>query len=557
MASHLLLKRGRYYFRQRIPRPLATSLGRSEIIKALPMCSRPEAVVLARYASARLDLILRQMMNDERISKDRLDNIVREIFADVLAEYDRIRKPRWSEEGLKSARRRHDGAVEQLKMGFTEDAQEFVDEALMKAGISLDRDSHDYKELCLKTLRVLVDATRIHRSRYEGDFSAEPKDPILKGYDQRHIDGLPLSDVFTNFNKDKQGDENWRKKTGRDNRLVQRMAIEWFGDRFISSITRKDAGEFLDMLKRLPAIRGKNEKQRKLSLHDYLAHAENDPNRKRLSTQTVNKHFRNLGAAFKWGVSRGLLDSNPFERIETPRRKTAARKERDEWNIDELKQWFSSPIYRGCKSKARRYERGEVVIKDHFYWLPLMFAYHPIRPTEAAQLYVSDIGEEDGVAFFDISGGTTPSEIIEQGKMLKNDGSTPRRMPLHAFLIELGFLSYVEEQRKKGNKRLFPDIVRKDPEDSMGDAFCKKFRYGLDKLGIKGVVPYGLRHNAITAMAGHSDDATKRRYLQGHALGGQDDRYIKGMPITELKKLVDTITYSGIDKVFFAIMCRN
>uniref|UniRef100_UPI003A980552 DUF6538 domain-containing protein n=1 Tax=Roseibium sp. TaxID=1936156 RepID=UPI003A980552 len=47
MANHLLLKDGRYFFRRRIPVQLQARLGKSDIVLALPFCSKRQATALA------------------------------------------------------------------------------------------------------------------------------------------------------------------------------------------------------------------------------------------------------------------------------------------------------------------------------------------------------------------------------------------------------------------------------------------------------------------------------------------------------------------------------
>ena len=70
---------------------------------------------------------------------------------------------------------------------------------------------------------------------------------------------------------------------------------------------------------------------------------------------------------------------------------------------------------------------------------------------ELCQLYVNNIKEIDKIWCIDINRNTND-------KKLKN-ASSERVIPIHPKLIELGFLNFLKEQKKKNSQRLFSHLT--------------------------------------------------------------------------------------------------
>lgn len=91
------------------------------------------------------------------------------------------------------------------------------------------------------------------------------------------------------------------------------------------------------------------------------------------------------------------------------------------------------------------------------YWLPVIGLYTGARVNEVCQLNPQcDNWDEDGIWFFDFTEESDTDDRVK--KSIKTPGSV-RRVPIHSKLIELGFLVYVERQRKQGSRLLFPQWV--------------------------------------------------------------------------------------------------
>src|SRR5690606_32685552 len=101
-----------------------------------------------------------------------------------------------------------------------------------------------------------------------------------------------------------------------------------------------------------------------------------------------------------------------------------------------------------------------------------------MRMNEICQLHVADIYRLDGVDCFFVTEG--PFEA-DNGKRLKTAASE-RFIPVHPQLVEIGFLSFVEQRRTAGAVRLFSEL-QKSSTGYYSDPFSKWFRRFLERAG--------------------------------------------------------------------------
>jgi hypothetical protein len=97
------------------------------------------------------------------------------------------------------------------------------------------------------------------------------------------------------------------------------------------------------------------------------------------------------------------------------------------WSGDELRRLFTSPVWTGSHPFYRA-ERGDKIIRDALFWLPLLGLFHGNRLEEFAQLRREDVKEAEGAPYLRITD--------EDGRQLKNERSR-RDVPLHPELIRL------------------------------------------------------------------------------------------------------------------------
>jgi hypothetical protein len=168
------------------------------------------------------------------------------------------------------------------------------------------------------------------------------------------------------------------------------------------------------------------------------------------------------------------------------------------------------------------------------------------RREEGAQLAVSDVQEEQGVPFLNL----TDNEALLQN--LKNEGSK-WRVPVHSALIQLGFLDYVSAMRDAGHARIFSELTKGN--SGYGDPCGKWFGRLVTRLGIvdKKVVMHSLRHGGITKrhVAGCPPDICET--LAGHAVGNVHGDYVDRGALDFLKVLRDGLNRLRYDEVLKAL----
>ncbi|WP_323717608.1 site-specific integrase [Paracoccus aminovorans] len=93
------------------------------------------------------------------------------------------------------------------------------------------------------------------------------------------------------------------------------------------------------------------------------------------------------------------------------------------FKADQLVTLFNSPWFTGCKSadEWRNVAKpGDVLIRDHRFWVPLIMLYSGALPGEIGQLAVNDVRQEHGHWIMHIT--TEGSDETEEGKSVKTAG---------------------------------------------------------------------------------------------------------------------------------------
>ena len=180
---------------------------------------------------------------------------------------------------------------------------------------------------------------------------------------------------------------------------------------------------------------------------------------------------------------------------------------------------------------------------DFRYWVPLLGLFTGARINEICQLHLSDIKQVDHLWCMDIN---AKSEDKENPKRLKNKASE-RLIPLHDKLIELGFIDFVNKQRKAKVVRLFEGLYY-----NINDGHSRKAgrwfneQYLRKKLGISEKTFHSFRHTVadrlkqlgiaesfISELLGHSSGDTM-------TFGRYGKRY---QPKVLMKEVVKRIEY--------------
>jgi integrase len=276
------------------------------------------------------------------------------------------------------------------------------------------------------------------------------------------------------------------------------------------------------VLRRLPPNHGKAERDKELNMRALAERADAEGVEQRLSLKTCSRHLAALGSLFDWLIARDEhAEPNPAHGLRVGRkgRKSAARKV---WEGDALRKLLSGPAHTGSHPFFRS-RPGPEIIKDAFYWLPLLGLYQGARLEELAQLQREDVREVEGIWCLDINDADS--------KHVKNDQSR-RLVPVHPKLIALGFIEHVQRIAPENGKRVFPDLKPGGADKKVGYDFTRKFGAYRREIGVyeRWLDFHSLRHTFVSKLAEKSVPLITIATIAGHAGSSQTQQYAKAKP---------------------------
>ncbi|PSW06775.1 site-specific integrase [Photobacterium lipolyticum] len=251
------------------------------------------------------------------------------------------------------------------------------------------------------------------------------------------------------------------------------------------------------------------------------------------SYKTNKEYLAAVSQFFKWCKLMRYTTVNPFTDIPLAKSSCAGTgSARQRWQKHELKRLFQS---------------AEFKAKDAgFKWATLLMLFHGLRPSEACQLRVEDICEQDGMTCIRVS-----SEGV--GQRVKTDSSY-RLVPVHAKILSWGFQDYVSELKQAGQTQIFSYIPLGENKD-WSRQYCQQLARLQNKIGMKaGQRPtaYSFRHTFVDELKQQEVDENIVAQIVGHknqkiTLG----RYGKKYKLSVLKKYLAVINYGPDCTVFF------
>jgi integrase len=392
--------------------------------------------------------------------------------------------------------------------------------------------------------RAYIENLRLLASSLSGDFEGMAiKDPIFAGMKPTGVidpesqqDGKAsptLAEACQTFVAAHIKAGVWVTKTRNDYQRVLDLVQAIIGPtKKLALLSAQDVKAVRDGLANLPKNGAKFSRNAGRSLVDLIGDEDvGEP----ISGRTQDKYFTMFRGFLLWAVNEELLPKMPGAAIKIMRSKHEDDVPRLPYARDQLKTIFSSPIFTGCKSDARRSTAGSLILRDSTFWMPLVALYSGMRMGEIAQLLVADVRVESDVLYFDVN--------KDEDKTLKTKTSR-RRVPVHAMLLEIGFGEYVASLRAKGTKRLFPDL-EPGADGYYSHNFSKWWgRYGK-AIGFHTpkTVFHSFRHNFHDALYAADESETAARQLMGHKDNSPHGGYGTGLPLQNLKEAIDRIDY--------------
>ena len=271
---------------------------------------------------------------------------------------------------------------------------------------------------------------------------------------------------------------------------------EALGDKPINYVTKAEVQEFMNLVTRYPG-RKRSASLDKLPMRQLIERFEADNAKlaakgqksiETLKEKSVGVWFANFNRMFEYAVALDYISRNPFAGLQKHTVKGLASIERRAFRPEEIGAIFKTPLFQGFSGSGAtgyRDKPGSTIVRDAKYWLPILSLFHAGRLNEFAGMPLENFKiTEAGNRYFDL---TLDVQVKNQ--------TAERYLPLHPYLIDLGFCDYVQKLRDKGEVWLFPDLNH-DTKHGPGHAFSKWWGAWSDKHGFTdpAIVYHSWRH---------------------------------------------------------------
>lgn len=314
------------------------------------------------------------MREIDSLSDQEVANLIKDAFADIKVRVDRPFVVRTTDPWLEREEQRHfaeehsSGLEHQRDSGiFSTEVIRLAEQFATSKGISLAGGSPERLRMIAEGFaRVLIEADRCFVHRLEDSVAPfQPQDTLFSQGPRDLADkvGLTLDELIKAYLRAHKA--TWRPKTYRTHVPKLQLLAEYVGgDRLADSITRKDLIHFPDELLRL------RRNHHTVPAPNFHSRQTDNP-KARIMASTATGILARTTGLFAWAFLKGYIATNPAQKltITQPKQKKGLRGRRP-FTYDELKVVFSAPLFKGCLSRHRRHEVGEVVVKDDEYWLP-------------------------------------------------------------------------------------------------------------------------------------------------------------------------------------------
>ncbi|WP_152057109.1 site-specific integrase [Aliarcobacter butzleri] len=569
MVKYILERKNNYYYKRKYPTT------QKNFVISLRTDSLREAKFLISIINPKfLNLIMETKMNFDE-EKDYIKNIIQEYINEAKDNYEKFAKIRASRytykkknnrtilgshpEAIKKAvkelgyaihspKLEKDKAIEDLTIYST--IKDSYNEALEK--LSTDGKERLKDEIIKAEIELLYLDKRNNSERIEN-----PQEYIQfqnKSIEEVKQETRPQEEIKTKNYKEKTIKEIIELfLTKKEQEVVNKDTIRrYIGDfkiftdlidkKYLIDLTHSDLDKFIEDIKKVPSY---NEYRalfkEKNNNYKLVIEEVKKQGLEPLKPQTIELKLINISALLDLAVNYELLDNNRLTGKFSKSSKIHEVIERIEYPQTELNNLFNSIWYK---------ENLEKNLKEapHKVWLPLLMLFSGTRVNEASQIYLDQIEIIDNVYFINISKD-------RKDQKLKNL-SSKRKIPIHSYLVEMGFISYIEQLKKQKEERLFP-LLYFTKGKGYGQAFSKL--YGdfkptflseqiKEQLARKDFMldVHSFRHSFAGSLKGRIEDGVLDSFMGHRNKSLSQSRY--GSYRTDvLKSNIDLCDYPSVD----------
>lgn len=341
--------------------------------------------------------------------------------------------------------------------------------------------------------------------------------------------GLSIGDLAKSYEREKSVGQQWVAKTALEKLDHIELLKEILGAEFlVKKLTADETMRVKDVLARYPRNRTKNPATRGKSLEDALL----VESVQKLHVTTINKYLQTYADMFEWAKRNNHLPVNLFHGLTIKQNKQKSQTKRSAFSNSDIQRILTS-----INSNS-----DNLIRKEYQKWGPIVGIYTGARLNEIAQIHLTDIRQADGIWFFDLNDDTDDKKL--------KIGAARRRIPIHAELIKMGLLQYVERMRADGHMKLFPDFTycsRNGWGRSLGRWFNETFLPAL-KLKRRDLVFHSLRHTVVTRLQQADVPEPMVQALVGHAqIGVTQQNYFKeGYTLAQLSDALGKLNFTPV-----------
>ncbi len=375
---------------------------------------------------------------------------------------------------------------------------------------------------------------------------------------QFHVyDARPFSAVIDDVLADLKADGIWKGDLKQQRRIMETFA--WItGDKPLGAYTHLDAAAFKKGIQKLPArfyYGSLSEGAMSRPFLEVIAELPAIAPADRRNPKTINRDLSTMATVAKnlettsWkprmpgatvmDFSAGRITIKVDPNIDT----------RPPWTTAHLEHLFRSPLYVGNGGALNRL-RGDglrcQVWHDAAYYLPLLWFYHHSCREETAGLEVADVITDHAVPHFHIRDNLTRGRDGEMAG--EKRGARNRKLPIHAELIRLGFLDYVEAIRAEGHVALFPELYLNQEKRGGAHFYERAWQHMVDYIAERLPLPvnpvgkgpdiHSIRSLGSSFYEVDSVNALMRADVMGHAREGTNGKHYSKRMATEGEDVV-------------------
>ena len=583
LSSNIMRRSGssRYYLRIYVPKEHQGQFGKKDIWKSLGTSDPKKAKLLARPLQIEWDQTFEKAAIKQAkraLDEYELQHAVWECYSSLLkadearrqatptnddlnaiwnavveqfgGEYDiatwRILEEMEGEPEVNAKERgeRLAALIAEVKTGNIRTIRPTLTEIVASRNLAIPAHSADERKLARSIQRAEIDALKVIAKRDQGDYSGIPSDPLVKPPSATaSLVAAPGESVLELFDIYAAENPNGaRSGTLRQSRKVIDLFSQFMGRHFPTrKISKKEVREWKAALKGFPVKGTETKAFHGMDFRQIIA-ANATLGKPPISPKTLNRYLASVGAYCKWLVAQGYLEHSPTPGMLLKIDKSL--KKVHPYSSEQLTKVFQSPLFTGCDSIKSAHKPGNMLVKSHFYWLPLMSLFTGGRITELSQLLTSDVKKVKSHWAFHIT-----DESDTEQKLKTADSK--RFVPIHPMLVDLGFLDFHQARILAGDRWLFPSILL-DSRGSRSGRYSDFYNSYITRIGVKidrTLNFHSFRHTFADALRNAGFLNAEFGFLLGHAQLGVTGQYgaIKEGDIERRVMLVNSVAYDGLD----------